>query len=395
MEEKGNFRKGFLTGAAAGILLAGCILLTWNFINQNQAVSQENIRKLQLLENTIDQKYLGEIDKSQMADGMYLGLVAGLADPYSRYYTPKQYQETKEGLEGSYQGIGTLLRQTDDGLICVAECYEGYPAANAGVQSGDILVKINGTDLTGATLSEAADKIKHSKDDRVLLTIRREGENDLLDIEVILDEVEPSTVFAEMLPERTGYIRISSFNQQTPSQYEEAIDQLQSQDMEKLVVDLRENPGGLLSAVCDILNDILPQGLIVYTEDKDGNREEIESTGEKVLSLPLAVLVNENSASASEIFAGAIQDHQVGTIIGTVTFGKGIVQSTYPFSDGSALKLTTSHYYTPNGNDIHGVGIQPDVEVELSKDAKETLASGQTLEKDKDTQLAKALELLG
>lgn len=394
MDEKGRFRKGFLTGAAAGILLAGCIFLTWNFINQNQAVSQAHIRKLQTLERTIDQQYLGEIDKSQMADGMYLGLVAGLADPYSRYYTPEQYQETKEELEGAYQGIGALLQLTDDGQITVVQCYEGYPADEAGIMPGDILVKVNGKDLQDIDLENVTSMIKNSKGGRAVLTIHREGEEALLDFEVSIKQVEPRTVFHKILSKHTGYIRINTFNQQTLPQYEKAMKELQAQGIKNLIVDLRENPGGLLNTVCDILNDILPQGLIVYTEDKYGNREEIKSTGEQTLSLPLAVLVNENSASASEIFAGAVQDHKMGTIIGTVTFGKGIVQSTCAFSDGSALKLTTSHYYTPNGNDIHEVGIQPDITAELSQKAKEKLTAGQELTLSEDTQLAKALEIL-
>ena len=223
-----------------------------------------------------------------------------------------------------------------------------------------------------------------------MLTVHRENVEEPLEITVEIGDVELPSVFHEMLDGETGYIRITEFKGVTYEQYKNAFSDLSDQGMEKLVIDLRDNPGGLLSSVCDILNEILPEGLIVYTEDKYGNRTEETSDGENVLDLPLAVLVNENSASASEIFAGAVQDYEIGTIVGTNTYGKGVVQSIYRLNDGSAVKLTVANYYTPNGNNINEVGIQPDVEVAVAPE----LLNKDEISHEEDNQLQAALKAL-
>ena len=240
----------------------------------------------------------------------------------------------------------------------------------------------------GMELSEVVEKVKTSEGEIAHLTVAREGENDYLEFDVPLEEVNIPVVEHKMLEDNVGYILLYEFTEQTEPQYLKAFEDLKSQGMERLIVDVRNNPGGLLTSVCNILNDMLPEGLIVYTEDKDGKREELHSDGKSELDMPLVVLVNGNSASASEIFAGAIQDYGVGTIVGTTTFGKGIVQSLIPLTDGSAVKTTTAKYYTPKGRCIHGTGIQPDIKVELSEDLqKKTVVTY-----EEDNQLQEAVE---
>lgn len=222
------------------------------------------------------------------------------------------------------------------------------------------------------------------------MTIHRQNVENPMKITVEITDVTLPSVFEEMLPDQIGYIRISEFTDVTPDQFSEAFSSLEEQGMKKLVVDLRGNPGGLLSSVCSILNEILPEGLIVYTEDKYGERQEQKSEGKTPLEIPLAVLVNENSASASEIFAGAVQDHGIGTIVGTTTYGKGVVQELLPLRDGSAIKLTISNYYTPKGNSINETGIKPDVEVKLDPD----LLNQEEISHEEDNQLQEALKVL-
>ena len=235
-----------------------------------------------------------------------------------------------------------------------------------------------------------ADYIKNREADAVSLTVHRENVEEALDISVKIADVELPSVYGEMLDEKTGYIEITEFKGVTFEQYKETFENLEKQGMEKLVIDLRDNPGGLLSSVCDVLGWILPEGLIVYTEDKYGNKMEETCDGKHPLDMPLVVLVNEGSASASEIFAGAVQDYGVGKIVGTTTFGKGVVQALYPLSDGSAVKLTVSKYYTPKGKNIHGEGISPDIKVKLNPE----LFNQTELTREEDNQLQAAVQSL-
>jgi carboxyl-terminal processing protease len=231
--------------------------------------------------------------------------------------------------------------------------------------------------------------VRNCGKDQIVLTVYHENAEDSEDITVEVTTVELPAVSYEMLEDSVGYIRISEFTGVAYSQYVSAFSDLEEQGMEKLIVDLRDNPGGLLTSVCDILNEILPEGLIVYTEDKDGNRDEKYSDGEHELTMPLAVLINENSASASEIFAGAVKDYGIGTLVGTTTYGKGVVQALQQLNDGSAVKLTIANYYTPNGNNIHKIGVEPDVEVKLD----ESLLN-RSYTKEEDNQIAEALKIL-
>lgn len=395
-----KFFKGFLLGilltAVAGL---GGYLGVTNYIAAKEANQAETApdsvmakKKIQLLETLIDETYLEDVDENELTESMYAGLIDGLGDPYSRYYTVDEYKSLNEETEGSYQGIGIVMQQNPDtGVITIVRCYEGAPGAEAGVLPGDILYKVNDKEVTGTELAEVAKKIKSQDTDVVHLTLARDGENDYIDIDVKKAQVEIPVVAHEMLANQVGYIAVYEFTGVTVQQYNDAYKELKSQGMKKLVVDLRGNPGGLLTAVCDIFNNIAPEKLIVYTEDKNGQKEEYLSGEGTALDVPMAVLVNGNSASASEIFAGAVQDYGLGTLVGTTTFGKGIVQKVTPLTDGSAVKLTISKYYTPNGRNIHGTGITPDVEVELDEALKQKV----TISKDEDNQLQKALEVLG
>lgn len=390
MEDKRKFLKAFAAGALCALAAAGLAFFGWQKLQPQTVLSDSAHReKLAYLENLIDKYYLEDKDEEELAEGIYTGLIYGLGDPYSVYYTAEEYEEASQSTDGEYVGIGVTISKNADKETVIVECYEGGPAQEAGLEAGDILTKVNGEDVSGMELKEVTEKIKGAGKDTVVLTIRR-GEGDEQEVSVSVTEVEIPTVTSEMLENQIGYIKISKFTGVTYDQYETAFEDLKDQGMERLIIDLRDNPGGLMTSVCDILRKILPEGLIVYTEDKYGQRTEETCDGENPLDMPLVVLVNENSASASEIFAGAVQDHQVGTIVGTTTYGKGIVQTVRQLTDGSAVKLTVSKYYTPNGNDIHQVGITPDVEAVLEENAGDP---GQE-EETADSQLEKGIEVV-
>lgn len=388
-----KFAKGFILGMAVTLAAGGVGLKVYDVAEDKKesknAVNDVSMEKAKLIEEIIDERYTGEVDKELMEADMYKGMMISLGDPYSAYYTAEEYEELNTETTGAYKGIGVVMQmQMDTGMVKVVRCYEGAPGAKAGLLPEDILVQVNGEDISGLELSEVVDRVKGSKDEVAHLTVVREGEEDYLEFDVPLEEVNIPVVAHEMLEDNIGYISLYEFTEQTEPQYLEAFEDLKNQGMERLIIDVRNNPGGLLTSVCGILNDILPEGLIGYTEDKEGTREEIDSDGKNELDIPLAVLVNGNSASASEIFAGAIQDYEKGTIVGTTTFGKGIVQSVLPLSDGSAVKTTTAKYYTPKGRCIHGTGITPDVEVELTKGLEQKAE----LTRQEDNQLQKAVE---
>ena len=388
-----EFKKGVAIGVAATLVVTGAGFVSYQkvlFPKGNALSDVKTVQKLNYLEELIDTEYLDEKDESSLREGLYAGLLAGLKDPYSTYYTAEQYKELNTSNEGSYVGIGAVLQKDNDGGATVVQLYEGGPGEQAGLKTGDVIKAIDGTDVTEKETSDIASMVRDSEKDSVTLTIQRENEEKTQDIKVEIRDVEIQTVSHEMLSGDTGYIRISEFSEVTSDQYKKAFADLKSQGMKKLVVDLRDNPGGLLNTVCDILRQILPEGLIVYTEDKNGKREEETCDGKNELTMPLAVLVNGNSASASEIFAGAVKDYGIGTIVGTTTYGKGVVQTIQPLTDGSAVKITIAKYFTPKGNDINKKGITPDVEAELSGD----ITDWAELTHEEDTQLQTALKEL-
>ena len=386
--------KEYAAGVLTGVLVVTLAVGGVKFVQQRQyngvLSDSSHVQKIEYLEKMIDQEYLGEVDNAEMAEGIYAGLVYGLGDVYSRYYTADEYAQETASTDGAYAGIGVSIQKNKNGGVQIAECYEGGPGAEAGLQTGDVITAINDTDVTDMELSDVVSLIRENKDKTIVLTVFRENEEKSREISVDVTDVELPSVFGEMLDKKTGYIQITQFTGVTLQQYKDMFAELKDKGMERLVIDLRDNPGGLLTSVCDILREILPEGLIVYTEDKYGNREEENCDGKHQLDMPLAVLVNENSASASEIFAGAVQDHEVGMIVGTTTYGKGVVQELRQLSDGSAVKLTVSNYYTPNGNSINKVGIKPDVEVKLASE----LLNKDEITHEEDNQLQKALDVI-
>lgn len=323
--------------------------------------------KLNTLDSLLDRFYFEDVDKQKATDAMFKAYLAAYGDKYTVYYTPEEYEALMTSTSGTFYGIGAVCQKNDDGTILIADPYEDAPAYKAGIRKGDCVTKVDGMDVTDMDISSATALIKGEKGTSVKLEIIRDGVT--MTFNVVRDEVKVKTIEYEMLEGDIGYIIISEFDDVTVSQFKAALTALKSKNMKGLVIDVRDNPGGVLSVVVDILDEIVPKGLIVYTEDKSGNRKDYNGSNSAELSVPLAVLVNGNSASASEIFAGAIQDYGKGAIIGTQTFGKGIVQTIQPLSDGSAVKFTIAKYYTPKGQDIHGKGVTPDKVVELPDDA--------------------------
>ena len=376
-----EFKKGIAIGVASTLVVTGTVFASYQkmlFPKGNALSDVKTVQKLNYLEELIDKEYLDEKDESSLREGLYAGLFAGLKDPYSTYYTAEQYKELNTSNEGSYVGIGAVLQKDDAGGAKIIQLYEGGPGEQAGLKKGDVIKAVDGADVTDKETSDIASMV-------------RENEEKTRDVKVEIRDVEIQTVSHEMLSEDTGYIRISEFSEVTSDQYKKAFADLKDQGMKKLVVDLRDNPGGLLTAVCGVLRQILPEGLIVYTEDKNGKREEETCDGKNELDMPLAVLVNGNSASASEIFAGAVKDYGIGTIVGTTTYGKGVVQTIHSLTDGSAVKITIAKYFTPKGNDINKKGINPDVEAGLSGD----ITDWTELTHKEDTQLQTALKEIG
>lgn len=382
MKNRKGFWQGALCGALAVILVTG--LFACGVVNS--IVSDATEKKLKNIKYLVDAYFLNEFDEEAMETGLLEGYVSGLDDPYSVYYDEEDTNALLESVQGEYSGIGAVLSQDlQTGVITMIRIYEDSPAMKAGLKDGDVLYKVGDIEVTGEDLSEMVTHIKGEKGTEVELTVYREGIDEEIVVTAIRDEIEIETVTYEMLDDSIGYIAVSEFEEKTCGQYEAAIDDLTSQGMKGLIIDLRNNPGGSLSAVCEMADRMLPEGMIVYTEDKNGEKTEYTSTAEESFDKPLVVLVNGNSASASEIFSGAVQDHGIGTIVGTQTYGKGVVQSVFDLKDGTCLKLTVSEYFTPNGRTIHGEGVTPDIEVKYEADIENP---------EKDNQLEKAVEVI-
>lgn len=381
MKAKKNFLQGALFGAL--IMLCGTGVVSCGIRLSEDASSEE---KLSVLKGLIDENYIGDVDEEALEEGIYKGYIQGLEDPYSVYYNEEETKDLYETTEGEYSGIGAVLSQDlESGVITLVQIYEDSPAAKAGLKDNDILTKVGDIEVTGMDLSEVVTYIKGEKGTDVDLTVLRGEDAEEITVTATRDTVEAQTVKYEMLEGQIGYLSVSEFDSVTYAQYEEALNELTAQGMTGLIVDLRNNPGGNLNTVCEMLDLVLPKGTIVYTEDKDGKRETATSDDEHQINVPMVVLVNGNSASASEIYAGAIQDYGIGKIVGTQTYGKGVVQQIFDLGDGTSVKLTIAEYFTPNGRSIDGEGITPDVEVEYEADENNPEA---------DNQLEKALEVM-
>lgn len=400
----GRRRKGFAKGFISGLIVAVAVIAAAVFGLSRSSLLQiyifpsssyeavlddETVEKIETLSAYIQSTYYEDVDIEELREGLYVGLFDCL-DSYSRYYTEEEYQDLLEStLEGTYCGIGASLQQDEDTMtVTVVHVYDGSPAQEAGLQTGDVISMVDDYEAASMELSELVTFIRGEENTTVHLVTYRNGE--MIEYDIERRNLTFPTVTSDMLAGSVGYIAVSEFTEATTEQFTTALEELQAQGMESLIVDLRSNPGGVLTTVCDMLDEILPEGLILYTEDRNGDRVEYTTTDDTYLDLPLVVLVNENSASASEIFAGAIQDRDAGTIVGTTTYGKGVVQSVHTLTDGSAFKVTTHKYYTPGGTCIQGIGITPDIEIEYEFLGGED----DTYSYDLDNQIQKALEIL-
>ena len=359
------------------------------FLKRNSKLDYKKIEeKTSVLQNIIDRYFLFDEDMTKVEDGIYAGMMNGLGDPYTVYYTKEEYKALNEDTEGKYSGIGAVVSQNPNTkIITIVKIFDNSPANDAGLQVGDIIYKIDSEEVAGTDMDILVKtKIRGEEGTSFKMTVLRGDDRKEVELDLIRRSIEVETVAGKMLDNNIGYIAVSQFDAVTSEQFKSNIESLQSQGMTKLIVDLRGNPGGLLDQVVDMLDYILPDGLVLYTEDKYGKREEYYSDGSHELKIPMVVLVNENSASASEVFTATFRDFEWGTVVGKTTFGKGIVQNVLPLGDGTAVKITTQHYYPPSGYDLHKVGIKPDLEVDLNEGAK--------IGTDSDNQLSAAIDIL-
>lgn len=427
MNEKKSYQRGMLTGVAGGIL--GCLIVVAILVvagvnifaannghiifgaeeessmeetelettieeEETGVLTEEFLEKVERIYSDMQSYFLYDIDEKALRDGMLDGMLKALDDPYSCYYNEEELVSMMETTQGEYVGIGVSVSQNvNTGLITILKPYKGAPGAEAGLLPGDVLYKINDQEITTMELDSVVGLIRGEEGSTVKITVYREGEADYLDFEVERRMVEIPTVEYEMLDNQIGYIIVSAFEGNTDEQFEAAMKDLTEQGMKGLIIDLRDNGGGLLDTVVNMLDYVLPEGLIFYVKDKYENvGGEMYSTSDCYLEVPLVVLVNENSASASEVFAGNIQDFKAGKLVGTTTFGKGIMQSMY-YEDprySTAIKLTVADYYIHSGRNIHKIGITPDVEVELEEELKKLL----TIPHEQDTQLQAGIATL-
>ena len=392
-----KFWQGFLTGGLSVLLcmLLVCAGLTVtgkiDIRNMIMKVSSGSIlnkkldSKMTELQAYIDQFFLDDIDREKVQDSICKGMVDGLGDVYAAYYNEEEYKDMKEKTSGNYCGIGAYVSQSaTDGAITIVQPIKDSPAEKVGLKSGDIITEVNGKSVEGMDLTAVVSKMKGKAGTKVELTVLRD--NHQKKFTITREEIHSQTVAYKML----DYIEVSSFEEVTKQQFRDALDDLEKQGEKSLVIDLRNNGGGLLSTAVDMLDRLLPEGIVVYTKDKDGKKEVYRSTDKESFDKPIAILVNENSASASEVFSGAMQDYNKAVLVGTTTFGKGIVQTVFDLSDGTAIKLTTAKYYTPKGRNIHGTGLEPDITEALNDQTHRQKKSGVLI----DNQMQRAIDYL-
>ncbi|MCI5944503.1 MAG: S41 family peptidase [Eubacterium sp.] len=390
-KKPGRIKKLILTLLVLAVGFSGGLLFAYSGVLSGGSLNYVSvIKKLNMLQEYIDAYYLDDYEQENLESGLLNGFMSGLGDPYSCYYTKEDYQSLTEEDSGEYKGIGiTVMQDSLTGEVVIEQVMKDQPAYKAGIESGDVITAVDNEKVEGLRLNEVVHRIKHSKDEKVKISISREEK----ELEFLVDKanIVIQSVESEMKEGTIGYISVSQFIENTDEQFIEAVDKLEKEGMTGLVLDLRDNGGGLVDSCVNMVSRIIPEGdLIVYTEDKNGGKIEYNSNSDKVLDVPIVILVNEDTASASEIMTGCLKDYGLAEVLGTQTFGKGIVQSIVPFVDGSAMKLTVAKYYTPKGNDIHKVGIEPDIKMEIS----ETEWKAAQKNPEKDTQLKKAIRLL-
>lgn len=380
----------FGLGSFTSIQLGDKIMVSRSEYDVLKKLQLDN-EKLVTVRKTIDELYLREVDDEALREGQIKGMVAALNDPYSVYMSKSEYEEFNMETEGEYGGIGIIVTPGDDNLITVVSPIEDTPGERAGIKTGDKIIRVEGVDYFAETMDEAVSKMRGEPDTQVTITIFRSenGDSETFDVTITREIIKLVSVKSELLEGDIGYIRLTSFDVPTASDFLNHLSRLKMQGIKGIIIDVRNNPGGLMNVSTDIADELLGKATIVYTEDKNGNKEYIYSDN-KLTDLPLVILVNGGSASASEILAGAVKDNGRGLLVGTTTFGKGVVQRLRDLPDGSGIKLTVSEYFTPADKNIHGIGIEPDFVVELNKEAE-----GIGIDYlEQDNQLQKAIEEL-
>ncbi|MBO4889573.1 MAG: S41 family peptidase [Lachnospiraceae bacterium] len=377
-------KKGFIQGLliAVGIVVIAlgiklCVDVVQMVINgtlyskilgstASSVLDRKSIEKIDNLYGLIEGTYLEDVDKETLREGMYRGMLEALNDPYSEYYNKEEFAQMMESTSGTFEGIGAYLTQDPDTKdITVVKPIKDSPAERAGLLADDIIVEIDGENIEGQDLNLVVSKLRGPKGSEVKVGARREGEDDIIYFDIKRDEINSVSVEHEMLEDKIGYVIITDFENDTANQFNEAMDDLEAQGMKSLIIDLRANGGGYVDISVEVADRLIKEGVIVSVKDKNGLSYKYEDKGDdSYLKIPCVVLVDGNTASASEILTGALKDDGLVTVIGTKTFGKGITQIITPLDDGSGVKITNSRYYTPNGNNIHEIGIEPDIEVE-------------------------------
>ncbi|MBQ7758297.1 S41 family peptidase [Anaerotignum sp.] len=389
-----DFWKGF--GAALMLVLLVsvawkpiCRIIPWHVLPFQISMSREV--KADIIQSYLDKYYVDELDEGQVEEMLYAGMMAGVGDRYTYYLTEDSLDQYMENSNGNFDGVGIEVYSTQEGEVIISSVMAGQPAETAGMMAGDVIIGVDGEDMRGKVISDVAAKIRGEHGTEVTIQVLRRSTGETLEFTMERTTVVLESVSSRMIDGTIGYISLTGFKENTYTQFKEALDALQKAGMKGLILDLRDNPGGLVKSVYEIGEELLPEGTMVYTLDKNENRNDLKCDGE-YLDIPLVVLVNENSASASEIFAGAVKDTGRGTLVGTQTFGKGLVQRLFTLPDGSGLNITIQKYYTPNGTSIHGVGIEPDEVVQLPEKYLSTALT--EIPAGEDIQLQKGIETL-
>lgn len=394
------YRAGLVTGIVWGIGIIFAVIIIVNIVAAKLSGSNKQIQdnitlddnsKASVVKQYIDKYFMEEADEDEIIEGMYKGMLQSLEDPYSVYYNKEEFASFKQSSAGKYTGIGVVVRENvNTNEIVAIRIYANSPAEEAGMKVGDVIVAVDGENVRDKTTEELVDRIKGEEGSKVIVDVEREGQE--IELEITRKVVEVDMVTYEMLEDNIGYIFIDQFSGLAAEQTKEAAENLLEQGMTKLIVDIRDNPGGDLECVRDIVNLFIEKDkLVLYSQTKDGKKKNYYTKNDALIEdMPLCVLVNENSASASEVFAGNMKCYDRGDIVGTTTFGKGIMQSIFSLGDGTGLKLTIGKYYLPDDSNIHKTGIEPDYKVEIPDDIENIW----TLEHSQDPQLSKAVDIL-
>ncbi len=393
----------FFTGFLVGVLVAVAILLAafvgyrlfanrtaWVNARKKQAQTEEEGTykdKLDLIMQYLDAYYVGEYDENEIETGLSKALLASIGDKYAMYYTPEEFQALMEDSSGEYAGIGVSVVMNEDNEVEIYKVFEGTPAEEVGLQLRDIIISADG-ETKFEVLDDLVSIVRGEPGTTVDLIVRRNEKE--LPFTVSRAKIQTPTVEFELMDNGIGYIYISEFDNVTVEQFNNALDSLETQGMQSLIIDVRDNPGGDYATVVAMSDRVLPEGIIISTKDKNGNEKKEMSDEEHQLTLPMVVLINGNTASAAELFSGAISDYGLATLVGETSYGKGVVQSIFRLPDNSGMKFTTEKYYIPSGRCVDGVGLKPDIEVIIPDEAYED----GVITEEEDTQLQKAIEIL-